>query len=422
MLELKNVFAGYGGADVLHDISCAFPDGSCWCVLGPNGCGKTTLLRTMAGLIPHRGQVLLEGEEIGGMKRRRLAGRIAVMSQVNAVYFPYTVYDTVMLGRYQHMRGALFGGPSPEDRAAVERCLEFTGLQKLRRRHLDELSGGQRQRVFLAHALATKACHELVEDGRIGPAVSSTCTYPLTNKPEDVWAARMNNQFKTDYCLDMHMYGEYPGYYMAYLKEQDMVPSMEEGDAELLKSAKMDFIALNYYRTLTAGFFPADAEHPKGLRQEGMNEVDYDMYGYWKIEKNTNLAASEYGAQIDPIGLRIVLNEYWNRYRLPLIITENGLGTADTLTEDGKIHDDYRIDYMRRHVEAIGAAIEDGVEMMGYCPWSVIDLLSSHQGFRKRYGLVYVNRSDMDLKDLARIRKDSFYWYQNVIRTNGKEL
>ncbi len=154
MLELKNVFAGYGGADVLHDISCAFPDGSCWCVLGPNGCGKTTLLRTMAGLIPHRGQVLLEGEEIGGMKRRRLAGRIAVMSQVNAVYFPYTVYDTVMLGRYQHMRGALFGGPSPEDRAAVERCLEFTGLQKLRRRHLDELSGGQRQRVFLAHALA----------------------------------------------------------------------------------------------------------------------------------------------------------------------------------------------------------------------------------------------------------------------------
>lgn len=190
----------------------------------------------------------------------------------------------------------------------------------------------------------------------------------------------------------------------------------------LLKSAKMDFIALNYYRTLTARAFPADADHPKGMRVEGFNEVDYDMYGYWKIEKNTNLAASEYGAQIDPVGLRIVLNEYWNRYRLPLIITENGLGTADTLTEDGRIHDDYRIDYMRRHVEAIGQAIEDGVEMMGYCPWSVIDLLSSHQGFRKRYGLVYVNRTDMDLKDLARIRKDSFYWYQEVIRTNGATL
>ena len=276
--------------------------------------------------------------------------------------------------------------------------------------------------MFLAHALSVNACHELVEGGKIGCAVSSTVTYPYTNKPEDVWAARMNNQFKTDYCLDMHYNGEYPGYYMAYLKEQDMVPKTEPGDPELLKSAKMDFIALNYYRTLTAHAFPADAEHPKGMRIEGFNEVDYDMYGYWKIEKNTNLAASEYGAQIDPVGLRIVLNEYWSRYHLPLIITENGLGTADTLTEDGRIHDDYRIDYMRQHVEAIGAAIEDGVQMMGYCPWSVIDLLSSHQGFRKRYGLVYVNRTDMDLKDLARIRKDSFFWYKKVIESNGEEL
>ena len=154
MLELKGVCAGYGGVEVLHDVSCAFPPGSCWCVLGPNGCGKTTLLRAMAGLIPHRGQVLLEGREIGGMKRRELAGRIAVLSQVNTVYFPYTVYDTVMLGRYQHMRGTLFGGPSAEDRDMVERCLAFTGLSGLRRRELDELSGGQRQRVFLAQALA----------------------------------------------------------------------------------------------------------------------------------------------------------------------------------------------------------------------------------------------------------------------------
>ena len=276
--------------------------------------------------------------------------------------------------------------------------------------------------MFIAHAKAVNACHDLIEGGRIGCAVSSTVTYPLTNAPEDVWAALQNNRFKTDYCLDMHVYGEYPGYYMAYLKEQDLVPQMCEEDDELLKSAKMDFIALNYYRTLTARYLPADEEHPKGMKIEGMNEVDYDMYGYWKIEKNTNLKASEYGAQIDPVGFRIVLNDYWNRYRLPLIVTENGLGTADELTEDGKIHDDYRIDYLRQHIYAIGQAIEDGVDMMGYCPWSVMDLLSSHQGFRKRYGLIYVDRTDMDLKSLQRIRKDSFFWYQKVISTKGEVL
>ena len=143
------------------------------------------------------------------------------------------------------------------------------------------------------------------------------------------------------------------------------------------------------------------------------------MYGYWKIEKNENLAASEYGAQIDPVGFRIVLNDYWNRYHLPLIITENGLGTADTLTDDLKVHDDYRIDYLEKHIKAIQEAIEDGVDVFGYCPWSVVDLLSSHQGFKKRYGLVYINRTDMDLKDLSRIKKDSFYWYKKVIENNG---
>ena len=154
MLELKNVCAGYGDTEVLHDVSCAFSEGGCRCVLGPNGCGKTTLLRVMAGLIPHRGQVLLDGRDIAGMKRRELASRVALMSQINTVYFPYTVYDTVMLGRYQHIRGTLFSRPSKEDHNAVERCLEFTGLTDLRRRMLNELSGGQRQRVFLAHAIA----------------------------------------------------------------------------------------------------------------------------------------------------------------------------------------------------------------------------------------------------------------------------
>jgi 6-phospho-beta-glucosidase len=286
----------------------------------------------------------------------------------------------------------------------------------------DKMRAHMDYHMFLAHALATKACHELVEGGRIGPAVSSTCTYPLTNKPEDVWAARMNDYMKTVYCLDMHYYGEYSGIYLRYLKERDIMPEMKEEDREILKYGKPDYIAFNYYRTLCASYLPADEEHPVGMRVYRGNEVDFDQYGYCRDERNENLAASEYGAQIDPMGLRIVLNDYWSRYHLPMIITENGLGMADTLTADGKVHDDYRIDYLREHIKACALAIEDGVDLIGYSPWSFEDLLSSHQGFRKRYGFVYINREDMDLRDLSRIRKDSFYWYRNVIATNGEEL
>ena len=127
----------------------------------------------------------------------------------------------------------------------------------------------------------------------------------------------------------MHYNGEYPAYYMKYLEELNIVQNMPKEDKEVLKNAKMDFIAFNYYRTLCARHLEATDEKPVGTRE---SEIDYDLYGYFKIEKNSNLKATEYGAQIDPVGMRIALNEYYNRYHLPLIITENGLGTADTLT------------------------------------------------------------------------------------------
>ena len=122
------------------------------------------------------------------------------------------------------------------------------------------------------------------------------------------------------------------------------------------------------------------------------------------------------------MGLRVTIREIYARYHLPMIITENGVGAAEELTADGKVHDDYRIAYLKAHIEQIGLAIADGCEMMGYCPWSAIDLISTHQGFKKRYGFVYVNRDDFDLKDLARYPKDSFYWYKKVIASNGEDL
>ena len=142
MIELKNMRAGYGGGDVLHGLTFTFETGVNYCLLGPNGCGKTTLLRAMSGLISHTGEVLLDGERLETLPRRKIAAKIAVMSQINTIYFPYTVYDTVMLGRYQHMKRGPFGGASAKDREVVARCLESTGLTELSDRLVSELSGG----------------------------------------------------------------------------------------------------------------------------------------------------------------------------------------------------------------------------------------------------------------------------------------
>lgn len=154
MLEFQNVSAGYSAQDVLHGLTFTLQSGANYCLLGPNGCGKTTLLRAIDALIPHKGRILLFGEEVSSIPRERLACRLALMSQSHEVYFSYTVQETVLLGRYRRMKRGLFHGPSHEDLEAVERCLEAVGLCGLRRKPIDQLSGGQLQRVFLARALA----------------------------------------------------------------------------------------------------------------------------------------------------------------------------------------------------------------------------------------------------------------------------
>ena len=190
------------------------------------------------------------------------------------------------------------------------------------------------------------------------------------------------------------------------------------GDMEIMKQAHPDFIGFNYYNTATVEADFSEGEKKSGGDQQSKQTVP----GFFKSFKNPNLPTTEFNWEIDPQGFRATIREMYSRYHLPMIITENGLGAYDKLTEDGKVHDQYRIKYLKDHIEQMQLAITDGADMMGYCPWSAIDLISTHEGMVKRYGFIYVDREEFDLKTLDRYRKDSFFWYKKVIASNGQDL
>ncbi len=182
----------------------------------------------------------------------------------------------------------------------------------------------------------------------------------------------------------------------------------EAGDDEILAEGKVDFYTFSYYMSscITAD---KDSENVGGNLVGGV--------------KNPYLKASDWGWQIEPQGLRYSLNEIYARYQIPIMVVENGLGAYDKLEDDGSIHDSYRIDYLRQHIEQMEVALKDGVDLMGYTPWGWIDVVSASTGeMAKRYGFVYVNKYDDGPGDLGRRKKDSFYWYKKVIETNGADL
>lgn len=277
----------------------------------------------------------------------------------------------------------------------------------------------QNHHMLIAQAKAMKLCHDMCPNGKIGPAPNISAVYPATSKPEDVLAASNCAAIRNWLYLDMAVHGRYNATAWSYMVEKGIEPTIEPGDMEALKGGHPDFIAFNYYSTTTAteSLSETDDGTSKGDQQSSGGEQ-----GVFKGVANPNLQKTEFGWEIDPVGFRNTLREVYERYALPMIITENGLGAYDKLEENDTINDDYRIDYLRKHIEQARLAITDGVELMGYCPWSAIDLISTHEGFKKRYGFIYVNRDEFDLKDLRRIRKKSFFWYKNVIKTNGEEL
>lgn len=264
---------------------------------------------------------------------------------------------------------------------------------------------------LVASALATKIGHEINPDFKIGCMVLAMPTYPMTPKPEDVLAAR---EFENQNYLfsDIHARGKYPAYMNRFFKENGIKIQFAPGDKELMAEHTVDFVSFSYYMSVVAAH---DPESYSSGRENVLGGL-----------QNPYLTASEWGWQVDPIGLRLVLNAFYDRYQLPLFIVENGLGAKDVLVDgpDGPtVEDDYRIDYLKRHLQQVGEAIEDGVELWGYTTWGCIDLVSASTAqMSKRYGFIYVDRNDDGTGTLARYKKKSFDWYKEVIATNGGKL
>ena len=261
---------------------------------------------------------------------------------------------------------------------------------------------------FVASAQAVKAGHEIDPDCKIGCMLCYVTTYPLTCNPDDILEAQKQNQILNQFCGDVQVRGEYPSFMNRYFRENGIDIQMESGDLETIKAGCVDYYTFSYYMSNCATASPEHTSSSGNL-----------MGG----AKNPYLESSDWGWQIDPKGLRYTLNEIYGRYRIPLMVVENGLGAYDKKEEDGSIRDDYRIDYLRKHIEQMKEAVEDGVDLMGYTPWGCIDLVSASTGeMAKRYGFIYVEKYDDGTGDLSRRKKKSFEWYKKVIETNGEEL
>lgn len=259
---------------------------------------------------------------------------------------------------------------------------------------------------FLASAKVVKLAHEKYPQFKMGCMICYTTTYPYSCNPNDILKAQNKNNISNWLCSDVQVRGSYPSFANRYFEENQIQIEMQPEDAEILKEGCVDFYTFSYYMSICAS---AD---------EKAAETDGNMI---KGAKNPYLKESDWGWQIDPQGLRYTLNEIYGRYQIPLMVVENGLGAYDNVDELGNIHDDYRISYLREHIEQMKEAVKDGVDLIGYTPWGCIDLVSASTGeMKKRYGFIYVKKYDDGSGDLSRIRKKSFYWYQNVIKSNGE--
>ena len=262
---------------------------------------------------------------------------------------------------------------------------------------------------LVASAQAVRLGHQIDPENRLGCMIAYMCVYPRTCAPEDQLTQLSMDRLHNLLAGDVHVRGAYPRYARRLLAEKGVTLDITPQDEVDLREGTVDFYTFSYYDSRCVG-----------TKQEGDPSTGNGALGGIR---NPYLPVTEWGWQIDPQGLRWVLNHLYDRYQIPLMVVENGLGAMDTMGADGTIHDPYRIDYLREHITAMAEAVADGVDLQGYTPWGCIDLVSASTGeMRKRYGMIYVDKHDDGSGDLSRHRKDSFYWYQKVIATNGQDL
>lgn len=256
---------------------------------------------------------------------------------------------------------------------------------------------------FVASAIVKKMGGEIDPAAQIGVMLADSTFYPATCKPDDVIFAMRRNRMQY-FFSDVHLRGEYPGYALRYFSEQGISIETAPEDEALIRENRMDFLAISYYysRILDA-------------KKHTMNPTSADQNPY--------LEPTPWEWRQDPMGFYNCISQYWDRYQVPLMVVENGFGALDKLEEDGRVRDPYRVDYFRKHINAMKECVKDGVDMIAYCAWAPIDIVSSSSAeMSKRYGFVYVDYDDLGGGSGKRFEKDSFSWMQRLIKSNGEEL
>ncbi|MFV0381985.1 MAG: glycoside hydrolase family 1 protein [Breznakia sp.] len=256
---------------------------------------------------------------------------------------------------------------------------------------------------FIANAKAKALAKQISPEAKLGVMLADCTFYPNSCLPEDVVLTMKRNRMQY-FFADVPLRGVYPGYALRYFEDERIHIDISEEEERLLKENTMDFLAISYYASYVI-------DSTKHTIQPG------------EMSQNPHLQPTPWDWRMDPLGLYNCISQYWDRYHVPMMIAENGYGAIDTIEKDGRIHDDYRIDYLKKHLKVLKDCVREGVDLFAYCAWGPIDIISSSSAeMSKRYGFVYVDQDDKGKGSKKRMKKDSFAWYQHVIETNGEEL